>query len=90
MKSISARHAEIDGLGERRLVGAVGEDGERIPGDRAIVAGALHRVGNGVVALDQLLGIDEIIRRLIAVLERALPEVAFPASPGDRRARRAA
>src|SRR5689334_3594638 len=75
-RSVGARHAEIDGLGERRLVCAVGEDGERVARDIAIVAGALGRIGDGIVALDELLRIDEVVRRLIALFQRALPEVA--------------
>lgn len=56
---------------------AVGKDRQSVAGDIAIVTGALDRVGDGVGALDQLLRIDEVVRRLVAVFEYPLPEVAL-------------
>ena len=62
-----------------------GKIAKRVARDVAIVAGPLDRVGDGVVALHQLLRIDEVVRRLVAVFERALPEIAlFLRRRGDR------
>ena len=41
------------------------------------MVGALDGVGNGPVPLHQLLRIDQIVVRLVAVFQRALPEISF-------------
>src|SRR5262245_46352913 len=62
------------------------EDRQGIEGDRAIVAGALDRVADRIVALHQALGGLQVVGTLLAILERALPERPFalvPAAVGE-------
>ena len=75
--SVDAGDAEIDGFEQRVLEGGVGEDRQRIARDVAIMIGAVHRVLQRAVAVHQLLGIAEVVFRLVALFQSALPEVPF-------------
>src|SRR4051794_12724501 len=70
-------HAEIDGLEQGRFVFTIREYRQRIARDRAIMAGALDRVGDRAMALDQPLGMSEISGGLIALFDDALPKAAL-------------
>src|SRR3990170_8567187 len=75
--SIGPLDAEIDGLEERPLLGAVGEDAERVAGDRTVMAGAGHRVAQRAVAFHHGDGAVEVAVRLVQRLQRAPPEAAL-------------
>ena len=82
---MAAPDAKIDYLDQRALVGAVGEDAEGIARHRAIVAGALHGVAEGVLLGDQALRLGEVGVGLLLAFQGAAPEFALgfgrPARP---------
>ena len=58
-------------------MGAVTEDRQCIAGEVAIVTGELDRIADRMMALHQSQRLREFVRRLIAILERAPPEIAL-------------
>ena len=79
--------AELDRFEQGSLHLAVGEDGQRVAGDGAVMPRPLHRVVQGIVPLHQRKRLGEIVLADIAFLQRALPESrARPHCRGDSRA----
>src|SRR5437016_8757165 len=72
-----AGDAELDGLLERRLHDGVGEQRQRVLGDRAVMARPLDRVLERAVLGHQAEGDFEVLLRRVALLERASPERAL-------------
>jgi len=68
---------------------AIGKQAERVTGDRRVVPGPGHRVGQRAVALDQFLSPRQVTVVLIQILQTAAPKGAFllgaPAKGQDHR-----
>src|SRR6185369_2586528 len=68
---------EVDQLDHGALLGAVGEDAQRVAGDRAVMACPLDGIAQAAVALHQGDGVLEVAVLLLHRFQRTAPELAL-------------